>query len=336
MSLKHTLTEWAGVQVDKLTSVGGGCDSTAYACHLSDDLVLFVDDLANVSFQSCKATTPLTFRRLFVKTSKTTDAEKKFQAEREGLKRIHATNTIRVPLPLHVCNYSDGALIVLEFIDFVSPSSDVSALFGQQLAEMHLALPAADVKGFGFPVDNTCGESPQINTWCSNWIDFFAEHRLRAQRNMITKRYGDQKLAALVDKLIDILPKLFPKNLDIKPSLLHGDLWSGNWAFVRDKNDNATTPTTPTSKNLNCAPIIFDTACYYGHHEAELSIMTLFGKPHESFFKSYFARLPRASLFQERQKLYQLYHLLNHYTIFGSGYRGQCVDILKGLLGQFE
>lgn len=102
----------------------------------------------------------------------------------------------------------------------------------------------------------------------------------------------------------------------MRPSLLHGDLWSGNWAA--DENGE---------------PVVYDPACFIGHSEAELSIMTMFGSPSKEFFEAYHELLPRHEMcFEERQLLYQLYHYMNHYSLFGSGYRGACTSILDRLL----
>lgn len=102
----------------------------------------------------------------------------------------------------------------------------------------------------------------------------------------------------------------------MRPSLLHGDLWSGNWASDEQGQ-----------------PVIFDPACYIGHSEAELSILTMFGSPSKAFFDAYHNLLPKVDgMFEDRQSLYQLYHYMNHYTLFGSSYRGSCMSILDRLL----
>lgn len=102
----------------------------------------------------------------------------------------------------------------------------------------------------------------------------------------------------------------------MRPSLLHGDLWSGNWAA-----------------DETGSPVLFDPACYMGHSEAELSILTMFGSPSQAFFDAYHAVLPKVGdKFEDRQQLYQLYHYMNHYAIFGRGYRGSCMSIFKRLL----
>src|SRR6185312_1517917 len=117
----------------------------------------------------------------------------------------------------------------------------------------------------------------------------------------------------MLTTLRGILPRFF-EGLEgkIRPSLLHGDLWGGNCAADSDGN-----------------PVIFDPASYYGHAEMELSIMDMFGAPPSGFYEAYHALIPKDIGFEQRHQLYQLYHYLNHYNIFGRSYRSSCVSILR-------
>ena len=248
-----------------------------------------------------------------VKSTDDPEGAKKFKAEFEGLKAIQATNTVACPEPLEFKSVGSSTLLALQWLDLKGSTSKSDRRLGELLARMHSQPPPADAKGFGFYCDNWCGETPQKNTWEDDWITFYQKDRLEAQRDMILKKYGDKELAAGVDTVVEDLPLLF-KGVDVKPSLIHGDLWSGNWSMIGDN-----------------VPVVYDPAPYFGHHEAELSIMTMFGNPSAGFWEEYRKVIPEAPGFKERLKLYQLYHYMNHYTIFGRGYRGSCLSIVEGL-----
>lgn len=288
--------------------------------------------------------------RIFVKVDKTGgvtggDSLQKFQAEAAGLQAIAGTGTIRAPRPILAERLVDGggskkggAFLAMEFIQLFDATKGSDAVFGRKLAEMHAQPPAKHagsvVGSFGFPMLTWCGAGPQQNDWRADWLDFYREFRLREHMRLIESQQGkDAKLREAVEDLCKpgVLEKLFKGGSGssgardgrgggakaVTPSLLHGDLWSGNWACDNSGN-----------------PVVFDPSVYYGHHEAELSIMTMFGSPSRAFFEAYHAVLPRAEPhFETRQKLYQLFHYLNHYLIFGGGgYRGSCVRIVKDLL----
>lgn len=156
-------------------------------------------------------------------------------------------------------------------------------------------------------MDNTIGGTPQPNGWLSDWVEFFRERRLRHQLELA----GDEKLMQLGNKLMDNLECFF-EGVTVKPSVLHGDLWSGNIASVEG------------------VPSIFDPAVYYGHHEAEFGMSWCAGFS-GSFWKAYHDVIPRAPGFEERKKIYMLYHYLNHYNLFGFGYYGECESLLNQL-----
>lgn len=253
--------------------------------------------------------------QLFIKVSRQ-DASM-FEGEAQGLSAMHQTNTIRVPKP-----YGYGSLksvsasyIIMEALDLLPIFSQVQ--LGRKLANMHLAqpiLPEAQQGKFGFCIDNTIGSTPQPNGWMENWIDFFRDRRLRHQL-LLT---GDAKLMEKGSILCRRLGELFEDITEpITPSLLHGDFWSGNISGVADE------------------PAIFDPACYYGHHEAEFGMSWCAGLG-GGFWDSYHEIIPRKPGFTNRQKLYQLYHYLNHYNLFGGGYYGVSEMLLNDLLSELE
>lgn len=267
--------------VTRVSPVGGGCINAAY--RYDTDAGPF-----------------------FVKQSRNA-APAVFEAEAKGLEAMHDTNTIRVPKPLKVGALPlGGSYIIMEFIE-LGPGGGQAAL-GRQLAEMHKA--GTTEKGFGFDVDNTIGSTRQVNPWTQDWETFFRDSRLGFQLSLIRQQYGDSALFEQGQKLLARLPALF-QGLDVRPCLLHGDLWSGNCAADRDGR-----------------PVILDPATYYGHNEAEFGMSWCAGF-NASFYDAYFKVMPKQPGFEERVEVYKLYHYLNHYNLFGSGYRSSCTSILE-------
>lgn len=168
-------------------------------------------------------------------------------------------------------------------------------------------LQAGDGK-FGFAVDNTIGGTPQPNKWTSSWVDFFRDQRLLHQVNVS----GNSELQALAAPVAEHLDVLFEDLDEIRPSVLHGDLWSGNMASVGGQ------------------PAVFDPAVYFGHSEADFGMSWCAGFG-QAFYDAYFSELPKAPLFERRRDLYLVYHYLNHYNLFGSGYLGESERLLRKL-----
>ncbi|KAJ2843637.1 hypothetical protein J3B02_005203 [Coemansia erecta] len=251
-------------------------------------------------------------KELFVKYAHSSNNKEKqsngdmFFSEMEGLKALRQTNTFRVPEPLGTDQVSDdGTVIVTEKIT-LNPLKD-QRRFGTCLAKMHL------VKGpskFGLDIDNFIGSTPQFNTWSDDWVQFL-HVRLKFQFDL-AQFTGNRKTASL--ELLDRLPEFF-EGVEITPSLLHGDLWIGNCA-----------------EDGHGVPVIFDPAVYWGHSEAELSIMRLFGGFENNLFDAYHELIPKAPGFQKRGYIYELYHIVNHYNIFGFTYLAQCKQLLKQIL----
>ncbi|XP_075094362.1 protein-ribulosamine 3-kinase, chloroplastic-like isoform X5 [Nicotiana tabacum] len=257
----------------------------------------------------------------FVKTNRSIGPSM-FEGEALGLNSMYETGSIRVPKPYKVGSLpTGGSYIIMEFIEFGAsrgnqhsdtlPFTAFQSALGRKLAEMHKA--AKSEKGFGFHVENTIGSTPQINTWTSDWIEFYAEHRLGYQLKLAREQYGDSTIYERGQRLAKNLGPLF-KNVVIEPCLLHGDLWSGNITY--DKNGE---------------PVILDPACYYGHSEAEFGMSWCAGFGGD-FYKAYFQVMPEQPGFEQRRDLYMLYHYLNHYNLFGSGYRSSSLSIIDDYL----
>lgn len=242
----------------------------------------------------------------FVKISQASDFSM-LEAEGKGLALIEKTETIRVPHPHLWGIHESSAYLAVEFLELGSHTAHSQELLGRNLAMMHLA-PGSEK--FGLDHDNTIGMTPQINRWTTSWVDFYRQYRLEIQLKMIEEKYGDSDLLRMAGPLLDHFSELF-NGIEVKPSLLHGDLWGGNTAALADGT-----------------PVIYDPACYYGHHEADLSMMGMFGGFSSEFFGAYHELIPAASGLEERVLVYQLYHYLNHYLLFGKSYRAACVRIL--------
>ena len=222
-----------------------------------------------------------------------------FVAEAEGLSELAQADAVRVPDVICSGAGSERSFLVLEFIALQSGSSTAARRLGTGLAQLH----AYRGKAFGWHRDNTIGSTPQINTATADWVAFFGRWRLGYQLDL-ARRAGAGRLADLGAKLCEKLPRFFA-GVTIEPALLHGDLWGGNWGSCDDQ------------------PVIFDPAVYYGDPESDIAMTTLFGGFPREFYDAYRAGRPDQPGGSQRRELYRLYHVLNHYNLFGGGYAAQ-------------
>jgi fructosamine-3-kinase len=245
-------------------------------------------------------------RTYFVKTNSTRFLEA-FEAEARALAAMAETRTIHVPEPVCTCVAGSQAALVMEYLPMGRSLNHDWKRMGRELAEMH----RHTVDQYGWDHDNFIGSTPQMNTWHANWIAFYRECRLMPQ-----VKWARQRGLALrqADKLADALPAYFDSYLPV-PSLLHGDLWSGNAGFL----DNG-------------IPVIFDPASYYGDRETDLAMSEMFGGYPRDFYDAYDTEWPIDSGYRQRKQLYILYHTLNHYNIFGGGYGHQAEAIISQLI----
>ncbi|XP_008153185.2 ketosamine-3-kinase [Eptesicus fuscus] len=272
--------------------------------------------------------------RVFVKVNAQPEARRMFEGEMASLTAILQTDTVKVPKPIKVLDAPGGSsMLVMEHLDMRYLSSHAAKL-GAQLADLHLenkrlgeALQKEAsrvgrgggqaerpfIDQFGFDVVTCCGYLPQVNDWQKDWVAFYAQQRIQPQMDMLEKGIGDRDALELWSALQLKIPDLF-LDLDIVPALLHGDLWGGNVA-----EDSS-------------GPIIFDPASFYGHSEYELAIAGMFGGFNGTFYSAYHSKIPKAPGFEKRLKLYQLFHYLNHWNHFGSGYRGSSLNIMRNLI----
>ena len=233
-----------------------------------------------------------------------------FSAEAEGLAEIHKPNVIKVPRPICYGNQAGSAYIVLEYIPFGRGDNTSPLKLGKQLANLHRVTN----NNFGWFRDNTIGSTSQNNTLSSNWIDFYREFRLEYQIKLAVDQGHNGQLKKLGTKICDNLEDYF-SGYDPQPSLLHGDLWSGNYDYDRFGD-----------------PIIFDPAVYFGDREADMAMTELFGGFSPNFYDAYNEAYPLDEGYEVRKNLYNLYHILNHLNLFGGGYYSQSVSMMQRLL----
>ncbi|MEM7804756.1 MAG: fructosamine kinase family protein [Pseudomonadota bacterium] len=246
--------------------------------------------------------------RVFLKTLGATHAGV-LESEAAGLKAIAQTETIRVPHVLGQGATSDTTWLALEWLDLGSGGRDAEHALGTQLAAMHRHTSPKH----GWDGDNWIGRTSQLNDWCADWTTFFGERRLRHQLELACRAGFARALRAPGDALLARLPDLLAGHTP-EPSLLHGDLWGGNWGVAAG------------------TPVIFDPAVYYGDREADLAMTRLFGGFGSAFYEAYDAAWPLPPGAGARDALYRLYHVLNHANLFGGGYVTQAAHLMEALL----
>jgi len=233
------------------------------------------------------------------------------RAEYLGVKEMSETNTIKVPMPVA---YGEGgplntAFVVFEYLEFAGGGSQHE--LGVQLAKMHRSMSD---KGFGFHVDNTIGATPQPNLpWIEDWADFWDQHRLGHMLKLTGNAgYNAEKIEKLRQKTRELLSH------KPGPSLVHGDLWGGNKGFAKVDGETV--------------PVIFDPATYYGDREVDVAMTYLFGGFGYDFYEGYESEWPLPEGHEERVTVYNLYHILNHYELFGGSYLSQARGMIEQIL----
>ncbi|RBP46297.1 fructosamine-3-kinase [Roseimicrobium gellanilyticum] len=231
-----------------------------------------------------------------------------FDAEMDALRALAATGAIRVPRPVTIGRHGDRSFLVLEHVAMGLSGASSWETFGAQLAAMHRHL--SPDRSYGWHCANYIGVTPQPNAASRDWLIFWREQRLGFQ----LKLAGEQGVRFTgAERLLERLP-LFFEGYAPEPSLLHGDLWSGNASFTDDG-----------------VPIIYDPASYHGDRECDLAFTELFGSFPAAFYEAYDQSWPRHRNWPMRRDLYNLYHVLNHFHLFGGGYRSQAQQMIHEL-----
>jgi len=279
------------------TSLGGGCINQA--CRI-DGLVI------NKQVKKNNGAQPLS---LFIKFNQQ-DRLDMFEAEEAGLHELKQAGAIYIPQVFGCGISGQQSFILLENLQLSGAQSDSSKQLGQQLAKMHQHTS----QQFGWSRNNTIGSTEQINKQSGHWLDFWVEHRLGFQLELVKQNGATNSLYIKGQSLIKEL-EFFFQGYQPAPSLLHGDLWSGNVGYLQAGQ-----------------PVLFDPAVYYGDREADIAMTELFGGFPVDFYTAYNQEWPLDKGYKQRKSLYNLYHILNHYNLFGGGYAGQAENMIDQLL----
>ncbi len=275
-SIKNKIEEISGGKITGIRSVTGGCISQTFEIIVNKTLEYFL------KFN------PDADNDMFIKES-------------NGLKEIAASKTIRVPAVI----YAGKNFILLERIKPAPRKKHFFSDFGLQFSMLH----RTNADTYGFYEDNYIGSTRQVNiaegkektSWAEFYLDkrILFQYKLAEQLGYITSDLR-KRISYLENKIVDIL-----NGSEEPPTLLHGDLWSGN--FITDDSGSV---------------CLIDPAVYYGHREADLAMTKLFGGFPEEFYNSYNENFPFAQGYNERENIYKLYHALNHLNLFGKVYYG--------------
>lgn len=229
-----------------------------------------------------------------------------FSAEADGLRALSDAKALRIPQVYAVGNCG----ILLEWLPKGgrrgSELRNAGRELGEGLAKLHRTFGAA----YGYCRDNFIGLLPQANARTQSWIDFYRDFRLRPQLQLAERLgYLHATRRRFAERLLERLSDFIDESA-VRPSLLHGDLWAGNWLETSD------------------GPALIDPAVYYGDREVDLAMAHLFGGFPRSFFQAYAACFPLTPGHEERRPIYQLYYLLVHLNLFGEAYGPQVDRVL--------
>jgi fructosamine-3-kinase len=229
-----------------------------------------------------------------------------FEKEAAGLNLLACTNTIKIPGVIATGNSGEFAYLLLEFIETGLAGRDFWSDFGIKLADLHRNTH----EFFGLDYDNYIGSLAQSNSFHTDFISFFITQRIEPQlkkaRNIGALSHADTRF---FESLFNTLHNIFPIQ---KPSLIHGDLWSGNVIVTADGS-----------------PCLIDPAVYYGHREADIAMTQLFGGFQHEFYAAYNLAWPMEKGWQNRMDIFNLYPLLVHVNLFGGSYARQVLQIIR-------
>ena len=270
-----------GLKIRDFQSVSGGDISTAYLIETSSN-------------------------KFFLKVNSNPNALDMFLAEEKALSTIANTNTIATPKVVACSSFGNDSFILMEHIEAKAPNSYDLELFGNQLAQLHNVTSDE----FGFDSNNFIGSLHQSNIEHNHWNDFYIEERLIPQFQLAKSKGLLQTNEIPIKERMKEICFFHFKN--VKPSLLHGDLWNGNYLI--------------SSEGI---PYLIDPAVYYGHCEVDISMSKLFGGFGKSFYQSYYDIINKDEFTESRIELYQLYYLLVHLNLFGRSYYPSVINLLK-------
>jgi fructosamine-3-kinase len=246
--------------------------------------------------------------RLFVKLNDASGLAM-FEAEVAGLRALADTETVRVPAPVCAGLAGERAFLVLEHLPLAGGSGASAAGLGRALAALHGVAQAE----FGFEADNFIGSTTQVNAPSGDWPAFYRDRRLRFQLDLASRRGLLPDDLRLGERVCERVPDLLAGH-EVASALVHGDLWGGNWGVVQG------------------GAVVFDPAVYRADSDVDLAMTELFGGFPRAFYDAYREVRPVRPGYEVRRTLYNLYHVLNHFNLFGGGYGGQARRMMAWLL----
>lgn len=245
-------------------------------------------------------------QKFFCKIHSGNQAFDMFQSEKDGLDAIRNTKTIAAPQVYFCEAWEKGAFLIMEYVEAERSTDRGMAALGRQLAQLH----ERECSTFGWNRDNFIGSLPQSNERSGSWSEFYVAERLQPQLELsINRGLLSQMEVPSTGRMLTVIEEMCN---NVKPSLLHGDLWGGNYLISSDGT-----------------PYLIDPAVYEGHNEVDIAMSMLFGGFGNSFYTAYEEILPTDSYSPDRIKLYQLYYLLVHLNLFGVSYYSSVKAILK-------
>jgi fructosamine-3-kinase len=248
--------------------------------------------------------------RYFLKVNSASFAPEMFRAERDGLQAIRETGTVAVPRVHRADTVEGHSFLLMDFVESKRPDESDYQRLGTQLAELHRYKQSGSGIKFGFPSDNFIGRLPQSNRSHSDWAEFYWHERIFSQ---LQRAHGAGLIQSQMipdgGKAIALFRNTFG---EVKPSLLHGDLWGGNYLI-----------------STRGTPCLIDPAVYYGHCMVDIAMSHLFGGFGTDFYDAYHRVIPKPDHYDAQIELYQLYYLLVHLNLFGSGYYSPVASILR-------
>ncbi len=290
-AVEHQLKQVFGqnTQIESVTPVSGGDINEALCLRLNDH------------------------RKVFMKYNRS-PLPKLFQCEAEALQLLADTDTIKIPQVIAVSeSHEDHPSYLL--LEWIKADQDVAASsqleFGRQLAKLH----QHTAEFYGLEHDNYIGTLPQSNQPQTHWIDFYRDQRLGVQFLLLREK---QRLPSHRANSLEMLMGSLDRFIDeamVQPSLLHGDLWGGNFMMSQGQ------------------AVLIDPAIYYGHREVEMAFTELFGGFSREFYQGYNEIWALSSDCHERKALYQLYPLLVHLNLFGETYGARVDSVLEHYVG---
>lgn len=278
--LLETIQRKLEVKITKTEQVFGGDTNQTYVLHTAE-------------------------KNLFLKLNSNNNPAM-FETEFAGILLLKNSNTIKVPLPILNGSINQQQYLVMEYLPKETAGESFWTTFGHQLAALHKNTN----EHFGLAYDNYIGSLPQSNKQTTTWTEFYATQRiLLLIKIAFDAKKCDSSDTRMVEKFCNKLDALFSKE---QPSLLHGDLWSGNFMAT-----------------INNKPAVFDPAIYYGHREMDIGMSLLFGGFDKTFYSHYNEAWPLEKDWIKRVDVTQLYPLLVHLNLFGGHYYNSVREILK-------